>query len=216
MTLRETRRIKPFAHLLSRFLPSHAPDDETERERKHAVFAQITAENEGRLLRLARRLCVGNEDKAQDLVQDALIRGYQGYIGGKFQEGSNAKAWLMQIMTNLFLEGCRRQKRFADIDLDTLLAEGRLLPDALHASSKERPDAALLANTLDEDLERALMMLAPALRLTALLVDVDEMSYAEAAQAMSIPVGTVRSRLFRAHEQLAVILQTFAEQRRLP
>lgn len=214
MAFRETRPMKPLAASLYRLLPSRLDSSEAEQERKHRVFAQIAVEAEAKLLRLARRLCSGNEDKAQDCVQNALIRGYQAYLDGKFQEGSNALAWLMRILTNEFLTDYRRQKHIIAIDLDTLIAEGKILPEALHTARRDHPGTALLADTLDEDLERALARLKPALRLTVLLVDIDEMTYAEAACAMSIPIGTVRSRLFRAHEQLAEILQTFAEQRR--
>ena len=208
--------MKPFAQTLSRLLPRRTPDDEAERRRKHAVFARITAENESRLLRLARRLCAGNEDEAQDLVQDALIRGYQAYTEGKFQEGTNAGAWLMRILTNNFLMDYRRQKRTSDVNLDAVVTEGKILPESLRASREDRPDTALLSHTLDEDLERALATLSPAMCLCVVLVDIEEMSYAEAARILSIPVGTVRSRLFRAHENLAETLQTYAEQRRIP
>lgn len=208
--------MKSFATALRRFLPRLASDEEAERARKHAVFAQMTAENEGKLLRLARRLCSGNEDKAQDLVQDTLIRGYQAYTEGKFQEGTNAGAWLMRILTNNFLMDYRRQKHLADIDLDSVVTEGKILPESLRASKGDRPDTALLTRTLDEDLERALATLSPTMRLCVVLVDIEELSYIEAARILSVPVGTVRSRLFRAHEKLAAILQTNAEQRRLP
>src|SRR5579864_6846940 len=91
-----------------------------EVSRRRAAYKAIIRQNEGVLLRVAQRMCAGQEDRAQDLVQDALVRGYEAYIQGRFQEGTNAKAWLMRILTNLFLTDYRqRQRRDAGVDLET-------------------------------------------------------------------------------------------------
>lgn len=166
-------------------------------------FSALARVHEPDLLRAARRLCRGNEDRAQDLVQDALIRAYEAYAGGKFREGLNARAWFLRILTNLYINDYHRRRRHsAEIDLDTLTSAGDTGPEAARAAPADVPGETLLAGTLDESLEAALATLSEGLRLCVLLVDIEGLDYAEAAKALHIPVGTVRSRLSRARLQL--------------
>jgi RNA polymerase sigma-70 factor, ECF subfamily len=211
MTSREKHPMNSLAALWHALKPHRAAEEETE-QRKRVAFSGMAAENEAKLLRLARRLCYGDEDRAQDLVQDTLIQGYRAYVNGKFREGTNAGGWLMRILTNDFLMQCRREKHRTEFDLDSLIADGKLLPNSLHANAGDRPDTALLTRTLDEELEQALAALPPEQRACVVLVDMEELSYAEAAQMLAVPIGTVRSRLFRAHEKLAVLLGSDAAQ----
>src|SRR5205823_1124685 len=98
------------------------PDAEIRRRR--GVYEALIREHEALLLGVARRMCAGDEDRAQDLVQDVLVRGYEAFVDGRFEEGTNARAWLMRILTNRFInEHKRRQKWEADIDIDTLEAQ---------------------------------------------------------------------------------------------
>jgi len=170
---------------------------------RRAAFGALARAHEPDLLRAARRLCQGNEDRAQDLVQDALVRAYEAYSGGRFREGLNVRAWFLRILTNLYINDYHRQRRHgAEMDLDTLTASGASGPEATHAAPADVPGETLLAGTLDEALETALAMLSEGLRLCVLLVDVEGLDYAEAAQALNVPIGTVRSRLSRARFQL--------------
>lgn len=187
-----------------------------ERDGRRAAYIEIVSQYEGRLLRAARHLCGNREDHAQDLVQDALIRGYEAFIQGRFQEGSNVRAWLLRILTNVFLTDYRkRKKREAEVDLDTLTAIGETGPECMFAASMEQPEAALLAATLDEPLEQALAALSPEMRVCVVLVDIEGADYKEAAQALEIPIGTVRSRLARARLQLHALLYRYAQERRM-
>src|SRR4051812_18781655 len=68
--------------------------DESERALRRVAFEEMAKEQQARLLRTARRLCAGDEDGAQDLVQDTLVAAYAAYVDGRFEEGSNAGAWL--------------------------------------------------------------------------------------------------------------------------
>lgn len=179
-----------------------------------ASFAALAQTHEVGLLRTARRLCRGDEDRAQDLVQDALIRAYEAYAGGKFRDGLNVRAWFLRILTNLYINDYhRRQRHGAELDLDTLTASGETGPEATHAAPADVPGEALLAGTLDEALEKALASLSDGLRLCVLLVDVEGLDYAEAAEALNIPIGTVRSRLSRARFQLHAQLVEFGRER---
>jgi RNA polymerase sigma-70 factor, ECF subfamily len=168
-----------------------------------AQFSALCAPIQSDLLRLARRLTRGNEDHAQDLVQESLVRGFETFLSGEYSEQGNLKAYLMRILTNLFLSELRRKKFDAGIDADTLTE----LPQP---HSEIVPGACLFQQTLDEPLEWALAALPDALRATVLLVDVEGLEYTEAARALEVPIGTVRSRLFRARKMLYNALQTHA------
>lgn len=181
---------------------------------RRAAFAALVRDHEVALLRTARRLCRGDDDRAQDLVQDALVRAYEAYADGRFREGLNVQAWFLRILTNLFVNDYHKRKRSAgDVDVDTLTSSGETAPEALRARPADVPGVSLLEGILDEPLERALDALSDGLRLCVLLVDVEGLDYAEAAQALTIPVGTVRSRLSRARFQLHVSLADYARER---
>lgn len=189
-------------------------DNTTPGERRIAYTA-LMREHQAALLRAARRMCGFNEDAAQDLVQDAFVRGYEAFLAGRFQVGSNARAWLLRIVTNLYINAYRHDQRWnAGIDVDTLTAQGEVCPVALRVGDAERPDTALIAKTLDEELERALAALSEELRLCVILVDIEGMEYAETAALLQIPMGTVRSRLFRARATLHTLLYDYAQERR--
>ena len=170
-------------------------------------FATMVASCEGYLLGHARRLVRGDDDRAQDLVQDALVRAYEALLAGKFREGFRPCGWLGRILTNHFLNEWRRTRKWdAGITVDALTAGGEIGPASTRAPGV---DAQLTDTLLDEALENALAQLPEALRITVVLVDIEEYSYAEAAQVLGVPVGTVRSRLFRARftlqERLAYV-----------
>ena len=178
-------------------------------------FAQIAQTCEASLMRLALRLCRGGHDCAQELVQEALVRGYEAFRQGKFLAGSNARAWLLRILTNHFINGYRHAKRWnAPIDVETLTRGGETGPPQTHTRNDETAQT-LLSQTLDEPLEDALGKLPDALRMTVLLVDVDELSYQEAAALLDVPVGTVRSRLARGRYLLKDLLHRYAEEKGL-
>lgn len=177
---------------------------------RRAAFEDEARRNEGALLRAARRLTSGDEDRAQDLVQEALVKGYEAYVAGRFAGSDGARAWLLRIMTNGFINEYRREAKWAsDRDLDDPGVEC-----ALVGRQSDRPDAALLAATLDEPLERALASLSPEARACVVLVDIEGLEYSEAAQALSLPIGTVRSRLSRARLRLHAQLYDYARERR--
>ena len=183
---------------------------EAAQERRIA-FGTLARLHEPKLMRHALRLCRGNDDRAQDLVQDTFVRAYQAFTDGRFHEGSSAQPWLMRILTNLFInDHNRRQKWEAGVDLDTLTASGESGPAQTHAAPEDVPGIQLLAQTLDEELEMALAMLSEGLRLCVILVDMEGLEYEEAAKVLGIPIGTVRSRLARARMKLHDLLQDFA------
>lgn len=183
-------------------------------EAKRREFAALARTHEAALVRASVRLCRGRHDRAQDLAQDTLVRAYQAYLDGRFQHGSNAWPWLLRILTNLFINDLNHRKRWdADVDLETLTLSGRAGPAQTHAAPADVPGMDLLARTLDEELEHALLMLSDSLRVCVLLTDMEGLSYEETAQVLKIPIGTVRSRLARARMKLHDLLQDFARRR---
>src|SRR5476651_1289919 len=93
---------------------SDGRSDEQSHARRRAAFATLLDQHESALLRAARRLCAGNEDEARDLYQDAAIKAYSAYLDGRFQHGTNARAWLLRILTNGFINDYHHKKRWTD------------------------------------------------------------------------------------------------------
>ena len=180
-------------------------------------FAALARSQETNLLRASRRLCRGDDDRAQDLIQDTLVRAYEAYTAGKFHTDTETPwPWLLRILTNLFINDYNRRRKWdAGFDLDTLTSDGASGPEQTHAPSADIPGQALLTATLDEELEAALATLPETMRVCVVLVDMEGLEYAEAAKILSIPIGTVRSRLARARMQLYDRLQDFARRKHL-
>ncbi len=184
---------------------------------RRQAFGALARQQESSLLRAARRLCRGNDDWAQDLAQDTLVRAYKAYSAGGYAESAATPwPWLLRILTNLFInEFNRRRKWEAGVDLDTLTASGEAGPMETHAAACDMPGIALLAETLDEELETALARLPEAMRLCVVLVDMEGLDYAEAAKTLGVPIGTVRSRLSRARLLLQDLLRDYGRRQRL-
>lgn len=148
-------------------------------------------------------------DDANDLVQETYLRAYRAF--DQFTPGTNCKAWLFTIMHSIFNTAYRKSRREQDgmqsIALDAQVEESLRWPS-------QPEDGASLSSLdwADAPVARALRELPEEFRSAALLVDVGELSYEEAADALQCPVGTVRSRLFRARKLLFVALQSYARE----
>jgi RNA polymerase sigma-70 factor (ECF subfamily) len=150
-----------------------------------------------------------DRDRARDLAQEAMLRAYRTFDA--FVPGTNARAWLLTIVYSVFVNQYHRQRREpAQISMEAL--------EARHQRYLADPGAHLAASTenwSEPEVEAAVAELPEAFRGALLLVDVEELTYEEAATALGVPVGTVRSRLFRARRLLAAALQDFAIRRGL-
>ena len=192
------------------------PNKHNAADMGRAAFAALARRHEADLLRAAHRLCRSDTDRAADLVQEALVRAYEATLAGTIIQPAQARAYFLRILTNLFINDYRRRQKWdAGIDVDTLTSGGAAGPAVTHAAPCDVPGHALLAGTLDEELEMALSMLSEPLRLCVVLVDMQGLEYTEAAAALGVPIGTVRSRLSRARMQLQDLLQGFARRRGL-
>jgi RNA polymerase sigma-70 factor (ECF subfamily) len=145
-----------------------------------------------RLRRYARALA-GERLAADDLVQDTLERALvKRHL---WQPGSDLRAWMFTIMHNVYVNQVRSRAAEA-------ASASVTLDDAIH-------DLAAPVSSIDlldvADLDAALRQLPPEQREVLLLVGLEELSYAETAQALGVPIGTVMSRLHRARERLRVL-----------
>lgn len=155
-------------------------------------------------------------DSAEDLVQETLLHAFQGFA--KFRRGTNLRAWLMRILLNLFISHYRHQQRCVPtVSLEGFLEELELADDGTELLMDESisPEEAVLAKVMDEEVQHALRRLPEPFREVVLLCDLEGLSYAEAAYALKVPIGTIRSRLFRGRELLRRWLWDYAKKRRL-
>ncbi len=143
------------------------------------------------LLRVANSL-TRNHAEAEDLVQDTLLRAYRG-IGGF--DGRHPRAWLLTILRNTHIN--RNRRRRPELLRDPDMATDRMIS----AASDERTDAGV-EDEIDVEIIRALDSLDEPFRRVVELVDIDGLSYAEAAEVLDVPVGTVMSRLHRARSRI--------------
>ena len=143
------------------------------------------------LLRVAHSL-TRNHAEAEDLVQDTLLRAYRG-IGGF--DGRHPRAWLLTILRNTHIN--RNRRRRPELLRDPDAAADRMIS----AASDERTDA-VIDDEIDVEILRSLESLDDSFRRVVELVDIDGLSYAEAAEILDVPVGTVMSRLHRARSRI--------------
>lgn len=143
-----------------------------------------------------------NPADAEDLVQETMMRAYRSF--DRFEEGTNLKAWLFRIMTNAYINTYRKKQRepmkvshdeIEDFDLYRELKQHDPQWDAT-------PENIVLSNLVDSDIIEAIDDLPEQFRLAVVLSDVEGFSYAEMAEIMDVPLGTVMSRLHRGRKAL--------------
>src|SRR5262245_2223265 len=144
----------------------------------------------GTALRLTRRPA-----DAEDLVQDTYLKAFRS--SGQFKRGTNLKAWLFTILHNTFKNVLRHDGR-NPVDVDSEVVEQA----AGDAAQEPTPEQILTRATLDADLQAALDDLPEAFRQAVWLRDVEELTYAEIANVLAVPIGTVMSRISRGRRLL--------------
>ena len=164
------------------------------------------------LYRTALRMTRSEAD-AEDLVQETYIRAFR--FRDQFTLGTNMKAWLFRILTNTFINTYRRktaQPEVTDLDGIDEFSLYRRMADDRAASTSPDPEAELLNSVVDTEVTDALEALPEKFRTTVLL-DVEGFSYKEIAEMLSIPIGTVMSRLHRGRKFLQKRLYDLARER---
>ena len=139
-----------------------------------------------------------DEADADDLVQETYLRAYASW--DSFTPGTECRGWLFVICRNTFRRTRSREARQVEADDAELEA---LAAAAVHASAQQTGFGSLFADVdLSDAITRALAGLPEAFREAVTLVDLNDQTYEEAARVLGVPVGTVRSRLFRARRLL--------------
>jgi RNA polymerase sigma-70 factor (ECF subfamily) len=149
--------------------------------------------------RVARRL-VGSREEAEDLVQETYARAFRSWRS--FTPGTNMRAWLLRILTNLNVDRGRRIQRTPQTQP---LEEGDyyLANKVASAAGEEALEQEQVVERMSQDsIVNALAEIQPQFREVVVLVDIGDFTYADAAQILDVPIGTVMSRLHRGRRAL--------------
>ena len=170
--------------------PSSAPSSADDFSAEALQFLQPLFATAMRLTR--------NRADAEDLVQDTYVKAFRH--SGQFKRGTNLRAWLYTILHNTW-RNRRRDASRDTVDIDSEQAE-QLAAGGSGGEQIETPEHILLRSTLDADLQAALDSLPEAFREAVWLRDVEEFTYAEIAEMLNVPMGTVMSRISRGRRML--------------
>ncbi len=155
-------------------------------------FEQLALPLLDSLYNFARWQC-GDAEEARDLVQETFLKALKGF--GSFQEGTNFRAWIFRILRNTFLTSRTGLERRSTDQEDEEGFEESVV-------THETPELTLIRRADTDLVQRAIAQLPVAFREVLLLADIEEMKYQEVADALTIPIGTVMSRLARARKQV--------------
>jgi RNA polymerase sigma-70 factor, ECF subfamily len=157
-----------------------------------------------------------NPADAEDLVQETFAKAYAAFH--QFEAGTNLKAWLYRILTNAYINSYRRQQRRpTEVPAEVEGDEGGefSLYDRLPGGASPAAEAQVLERLTDDEVKDALAGLPEQFRMAVYLADVEGFSYAEIAEIMGTPIGTVMSRLHRGRRGLRAKLSDYAVERGL-
>jgi RNA polymerase sigma-70 factor (ECF subfamily) len=172
----------------------------------HADFSAACLPHQAEMFGVAMRIC-RDPDMAKDLVQETLLRAMVAWTS--FQPGSNLRAWLFRILTNAFINGYRKRRRHQRFATER---PGDALT-ALYGRDQDRTDDLedeVLEDELCDEVKAALGRLGAEYRDVVERADLRGEKYKDIADALSLPIGTVMSRLFRARRALEIELKTVA------
>lgn len=170
---------------------------EASRKGKAEAFGELVRRHQGRLYPTLLRL-TGSAEDAQDLLQESFLRAYRKL--GRFQGESSFYTWLYRLSVNLALSHQRRRKGPAR--LSELRVDRELELDPADRPERSDPTLPLELAERDATIQAALDALAPDHRAVVVLKEFDGLRYEEIAETLGVPVGTVRSRLHRARNEL--------------
>jgi RNA polymerase sigma-70 factor, ECF subfamily len=177
--------------------PEGEPRRLAEEARDRVRFEEEALELADQMYRVARRL-VGSREEAEDLVQDAYARAFRSWRS--FRPGTNLRAWLFRILTNLNIDRGRREQRAPDTQP---IEEGDYyLYNRLEENGGATDVDEVVERLSQDSIVQALSSVPHDFRDVIVLVDIGDFSYQDAAQILDIPVGTVMSRLHRGRRLL--------------
>jgi RNA polymerase sigma-70 factor, ECF subfamily len=167
--------------------------------RDRVRFEEEALQLADQVYRVARRL-VGTREEAEDLVQETYARAFRSW--SSYTPGTNLRAWLLRILTNLNLDRGRKIQRTPDLqpleEGDYYLANKMAETQGEQALDQER----VVERLSQDSIVTALSSLPHDFRDVVVLVDIGDFSYADAAQILDVPIGTVMSRLHRGRRLL--------------
>ena len=205
------RTTKTAVHIEGRELKFPAPPalstaEATENRNESSSFTVLALPWMDSVYRYARSLA-HDDDEAGDIVQDTYLRAFLGWH--TFLAGNDCRRWLFAICYNVFLRRRHQAQRYVRPEDDAVLDQlsGSVPPTGWHQRTSERPNDHV---DLGPAIAAALDCLPARYRSIVVLVDIEQQSYVEAAAVMKVPVGTVRSRLFRGRRMLRAMLLEYA------
>jgi len=170
-----------------------------EEARARVRFEEEALDLSDQVYRVARRL-VGTREEAEDLVQQTYERAFRSWR--QYTPGTNLRAWLLRILTNLNIDRGRRQQRSPQTtSLDTEAGD-YFLYNTLEAQADNVDEEQVVERLSQDSIVDALAEVPHDFRDVIVLVDIGDFSYADAAQILDIPIGTVMSRLHRGRRIL--------------
>jgi RNA polymerase sigma-70 factor (ECF subfamily) len=178
-----------------------APETQARRlaegARDRVRFEEEALELADQVYRVARHL-VGSREEAEDLMQEAYARAFRSWR--QFQPGTNLRAWLLRILTNLNIDRGRKVQRTPDLQP---LEEGDyFLYNRLEQESGDSDEERVVERLSQDNVVEALAKVPHDFRDAVVLVDIGDFSYQDAAQILDVPIGTVMSRLHRGRRIL--------------
>lgn len=185
--------------------------DHTGGHDKHALFEQWALPHKEYLYTACLYL-THQRDEADDIFQETYLRAFRFFH--QFTPGTNCRAWLLTIMHNVFRNRyAQRQRDARSVELGGVAREYEKKLFADGDARRSDPAEIVLAQLVDQEIVEALRSLPEEYRTTLLLVDIEELTYEEAAAVLACPLGTVRSRLSRARRLLHAALISYAHAR---
>ena len=182
---------------MSETTPETEPRQLAVEARDRVRFEEEALALSDQVYRVARRL-VPSREEAEDLVQETYARAFRSWRS--FTPGTNLRAWLLRILTNLNIDRGRRRQRAPE---EQPLEEGDyFLYNRLEATTGETEEEQVLQRLSQDHVAEALSAVPHDFRDVVVLVDIGDFSYADAAQILDIPIGTVMSRLHRGRRIL--------------
>ncbi len=177
------------------------------REKRRA-FEAMTLPHIDSLYGVALRLTRDRHD-AENLVQDVFLRAFRFF--DRYTMGTNCRAWLFRILYNTFINEYHRRVR-ASVTIDSDLVHLRRDEESLKSGPRSETEEAALARFVDREVIDALAKIPVDFKLPILLADVELMGYDEISRTLDIPVGTVKSRIFRGRRLLRELLRDYGRE----
>lgn len=171
------------------------------------AFERDALPHKGALYNFALKL-TGDEEDADDLLQDTLLKAYRFF--DKFEQGTNCKAWLFRIMKNSFINDYRKNiKQPNKVDYEDVQNFYENIKAAEVKVQHLQEDA--FSSVLDDNITNAISSLPSDFQTIIILSDLEGYTYEEIADFVNIPIGTVRSRLHRARKMMYAKLYDYAK-----